>query len=262
MEEPFEIKIGQEIREEVPVRVPRLDQMGHQVWGNPDPDALGIIFGQQVYELTVRHGVSDLRREVGGILLGYAYKYQGRTYVDICASLPAPATHSSATHLTFTTDTWSLIDQERRARFPTLRVVGWYHTHPRMNVFVSGDDTFLHRNFFSEPWQVALVLEPDKHLGGFFVNSGNRLAPAAGFYELFDTHPHSVITWRNIAASAPAVAAPPRTRRALPVRCEPRRHATWMRLGLLILLLAIGVLRSRRAERDSSEGGDGRMEHP
>jgi len=53
-----------------------------------------------------------------------------------------------------------------------LRPVGWYHSHTRSEIFLSEADLAIHRRFFPEPWQVALVMKPHTfqptRLGFFF----------------------------------------------------------------------------------------------
>ena len=38
--------------------------------------------------------------------------------------------------------------------------MGWYHSHTRSEIFLSDADLEIHRRFFPEPWQVALVMKP------------------------------------------------------------------------------------------------------
>lgn len=52
-----------------------------------------------------------------------------------------------------------------------LSVVGWCHTHTRSKIFLSLEDMAIHEVFFSEPWQIAMVMRPQKDLpalAGFF----------------------------------------------------------------------------------------------
>jgi hypothetical protein len=86
-------------------------------------------------------------------------------------------------------------------RFEDERIVGWYHTHPRMGIFLSHYDTWLHRNFFPEPWQVALVVEPYSSLGGFFIRQPDGgLDPTRyfGFYEVDGSDGRSIVHWQNL----------------------------------------------------------------
>jgi len=53
-----------------------------------------------------------------------------------------------------------------------LSPVGWYHSHTRTEIFLSDADLEIHKQYFPEPWQVALVLKPHTFQptrAGFFV---------------------------------------------------------------------------------------------
>ena len=50
-------------------------------------------------------------------------------------------------------------------------LAGWYHSHTRSGIFLSEADLELHRRFFRENWQVALVFRPSLNTAtraGFF----------------------------------------------------------------------------------------------
>lgn len=234
MPEEFEIRIGEEIREDPVLREPHLTRGKHRVWGDPERDDLRIVFGQAVYEKLNQHARSEPNREVGGVLLGDVCRHEGSTYVEVTEAIPARLTHAGAAHLTFTTDTWAAINGTKDERWPNLKIVGWYHSHPRMSVFLSGDDLFLHQNFFKQPWQVALVLEPHKHYGGFFIWKGGAVGPAAGFYETFDTSGKSIVSWRNLL--------PPESGSGS-ARERSQWVITWVAMALLAAVMAgLGVL--------------------
>lgn len=53
-----------------------------------------------------------------------------------------------------------------------MSAVGWYHSHTRSEIFLSDADIEVHDQFFPEPWQVALVVRPERikaSRAGFFV---------------------------------------------------------------------------------------------
>lgn len=162
-----------------------------------------IFFTQSAYRQCVAHASSAMDCEVGGALIGEV-RYdvaRAQTYVVIQETLTAAFTDSSATHLTFTRAT--LVDFSNRidALFPAKRIVGWYHTHPRLGVFLSGYDTFLHRHFFPDATQVALVIDPYDRRAGFFCwQTDATLDPKhyVGFYELSDVDDHSIVEWENL----------------------------------------------------------------
>ncbi|HEV8398783.1 MAG TPA: hypothetical protein VGQ18_02970 [Gemmatimonadales bacterium] len=116
--------------------------------------------------------------------------------------------------------------QEQLAR-ASGRVLGWYHSHPGQGLGLTTHDVETHVKFFTEPWQVAVVVssEAEGVIGGFF-RSGSSQAWAEtplSFYELLqpdsiraDGKKRSFITWKNYKAfnpmspKAPAK-APPKT---------------------------------------------------
>lgn len=169
--------------------------------GNGAP--VSVFFIQNAYNQAVAHASSNLEVEVGGVLVGKwcMDSESARQYVVISACLPARFTQQGSVFLTFTQD--SLVDIHAKIddMFPEDVIVGWYHTHPRMGVFLSQYDTWLHNHFFPEPWQVALVIEPHTEVGGFFIRqAGGVLDPGRyfGFYELDENSGQSSVHWNNL----------------------------------------------------------------
>lgn len=130
-------------------------------------DALPIFISDDVLEEIIDYSEQDQTREIGGFLIGDLHKDK-RQYVEIRHFLPAAYTESQAASLTFTHDSWSAAREEIEKRFPDDRIVGWHHTHPRFGIFLSGYDLFIHRHYFSQPWEVALVVDPCANEFGFF----------------------------------------------------------------------------------------------
>jgi len=131
------------------------------------PDAPAVYVYDDVVAEVVRHSEADLKRESGGFLLGGLHQDR-QVYVEVRAFLPATGTVSSATSLTFRHDTWAEMTRRAEADRPGELVVGWQHTHPGLGVFLSAYDVFIHRNFFSQPWQIAMVVDPCGRQLGFF----------------------------------------------------------------------------------------------
>lgn len=164
---------------------------------------LSVFLTQNAYVRMCAHAGSDLNNEVGGWMAG---KYcrdslHGSPFIVIDTALPAVYTEQGAAHLTFTGDTQIALHNHLEEYFPDKVFLGWYHTHPRMGIFFSQWDVWLHQNFFPEPWQVALVIEPHKSIGGFFIRwEDGSLDQRAyfGFYELTNRSQRSVVFWRNL----------------------------------------------------------------
>lgn len=167
------------------------------------PPAVTIFVSQRAYVRFCAHAGSNLENEVGGWLVGRwrADRRSERQFIVIDAILPARHVRNGSAFLTFTQDTQVSLYRELQERYPKRDLVGWYHTHPRMGVFLSEYDAWLHHNFFPEPYQVALVIEPHSSMGGFFVRQedGNlNTRQYYGFYELNNAKHRSVVHWRNM----------------------------------------------------------------
>lgn len=171
-------------------------------------EGIEIFMTQEAYRQINSHATSTLDMEVGGMLVGQAcYTPAGLPYIIIEAQLEARYVSQGPTYLTFTSNT--LADALNRVDdlYRDRQIVGWYHTHPGLSVFLSSMDVWLHTNFFTQPWQVALVIDPVARSGGFFRYAEERpdyIHPHhyGGFYELMEPGATSVVTWQNMIATS------------------------------------------------------------
>ncbi|MGE5417189.1 MAG: Mov34/MPN/PAD-1 family protein [Acidobacteriota bacterium] len=122
---------------------------------------------QEVAEQINTLASSDTKRELGGVLLGTVEEKKGHQ-VKVEAAVEAKYTDAAQTSVTFTHSSWEYMNQERETRYPHLKIVGWFHTHPGFGIFLSADDIFIHKNFFDIPWQVAYVVDPVNETAGLF----------------------------------------------------------------------------------------------
>lgn len=162
-----------------------------------------VFFAQSAYLKCIEHTESDMNNEVGGILIGVVRVDPTcpRPYILIQDVLPALYTDAGQTHVTFTQNTLVQLNRELEDHFPGKRIVGWYHTHPRLGVFLSNHDTWLHSHFFTDPTQVALVVDPHYRNAGFFCwQAGGKFDPVrhVGFFELSDVDEDSVVNLENL----------------------------------------------------------------
>ena len=157
---------------------------------------------QPAYSRICVHSVSDMRNEVGGILVGEWCMDEDRDqFIVVEHALPARHTRQSSVSLTFTQESMLDIHDQIDANFKGQKIVGWYHTHPHMGVFLSHYDTWLHSNFFPEPWQVALVVEPVSATGGFFIRQKSGILDPTryfGFSEMDGNYGRSMVYWTNL----------------------------------------------------------------
>lgn len=155
--------------------------------GKPDTDKVQILVGPQAFSRIDQHIRSDMTHEVGGFLVGKPYEWDGKKYVEILDAVSAEATSSSAVHLTISPNTWVQAQNLLREKFPDMYIVGWYHTHPRMALFLSSQDLSIHEGFFREAWHVALVLDPTRSEAAFFIWDEGRVRIASGYQVNYPT---------------------------------------------------------------------------
>lgn len=186
---------------------------------------------QRAYVRFCAHAGTDLDNEVGGGLAGRwrVDSESGEEFIVVEGVIPARHTRHGSTFLTFTQDTLVALHEELENRFPGKELVGWFHTHPRMGVFLSGYDVWLHEHFFPQPWQVALVIEPHSASGGFFIRQEDgRLDPHRyfGFFELArDGRGRKVVHWNNLKSDKKPDEEE-RDKDTLPARPEPASEKT------------------------------------
>jgi proteasome lid subunit RPN8/RPN11 len=177
-------------------------------WASPyDGDgiqpAVSVFLNHAAYIRVSIHSCSSDTVEVGGVLVGdwCVDEETAEEFVIVKHALPARHTLQGSVYLTFTHDSLVDLHDQIEKRFEGERIVGWYHTHPRMGIFLSHYDTWLHKYFFPEPWQIALVVEPHASLGGFFIRQQDGdLDPTRyfGFYEVDGGNGCSIVRWQNL----------------------------------------------------------------
>ena len=118
-----------------------------------------------------QHARSSSKTEVCGVLIGE----ENGSAMNITARISGLNAAQAGTYVTFTQDTWEHIYKIKDKEYPDARIVGWYHSHPGFGVFLSDHDTFIHKNFFSAPLQVAWVYDPHSDEEGCFGWCGERL---------------------------------------------------------------------------------------
>jgi hypothetical protein len=169
--------------------------------GEPTRDDICIFIQQKTMNALIEEGKQSTVAERGGVLVGTVYENadQGRHIVEISDLIVGEHMVSSMTQLRYTFESWQAQHQRMQEDFLDKRIVGWYHTHlieggiyqrqnpERSKLFFSRDDHFLHKQFFPEPWHVAMVLDP-KGNSIFFQWKGKEVVGCDGYYIFEDIH--------------------------------------------------------------------------
>jgi proteasome lid subunit RPN8/RPN11 len=130
--------------------------------------------------------------EIGGVLFG-KWNNERLTITDYAA---LDCEHAFGPSFTLSPrDETRLSELLAASNGNALRPVGWYHSHTRSEIFLSDADREIHRRFFPEPWQVALVLKPHTFLptrAGFFFRERDGGIRAEASYQEFALTPLQV----------------------------------------------------------------------
>lgn len=153
---------------------------GYSTWA-----AVDILMDETAFRSAQAHALSSPDREVAGVLIGSQPEKQpdGRYVVHVIDTIIAKYTVMQGASVTYTPETWRYLNDRLADRYPdeSAVMVGWYHTHPGFGIFLSGMDQFIHQNFFTQVWHVALVLDPIARKSGFFC--WDRLQTRVGRYD-------------------------------------------------------------------------------
>lgn len=192
-----------------PFAVDRMKQ-----WGNPDAGKVRVFIWQSVVEMIQNHAKGTPNIEIGGVLVGRAYRngdHLDTEVMDYIFHHSSEPQQSSAVHFNFSPSIWAALNKQKDNRHPNLELVGWFHSHPNHGIFLSpGMDIDVHQKAFNQPWQIAIVYDPQRHEGGVFTWQGEEIKATPGFYELFASdRQQSIINWRNLEPSGAAAATLP-----------------------------------------------------
>lgn len=128
-----------------------------------------VYFTVEAYDKMKEHANQTSEVELGGVLIGEICRDEQGKFLKISGIISGEHANNYGAQVTFTHETWQHINEIKDQKFPDLRIVGWYHTHPGFGVFLSEMDKFIQDNFFNQPFQVAVVLETKEEVEGCFI---------------------------------------------------------------------------------------------
>jgi len=123
-----------------------------------------LLVDSEVVRRIRQHARSSSMTEICGVLIGQDKDQR----IEVTASIEGENADQAGAHVTFTQGTWEHIYAVKDKKYPNERIVGWYHSHPGFVIFLSEHDTFIHKNFFASPGQVAWVFDPHSDEEGCF----------------------------------------------------------------------------------------------
>jgi len=110
------------------------------------------------------------RREDMGLLIGdWARDDEGRIYA-VAWDMPSGPLEASPVSVRFTPEGLAQVARELDGQDRSYVIVGWYHSHLDLGVFMSDRDLLTQRGGFPHPHQVAMVVDPMRGTAGAFAN--------------------------------------------------------------------------------------------
>jgi proteasome lid subunit RPN8/RPN11 len=132
------------------------------------PQDFRIYFRPEAHRTILEHARETTAVEICGVLVGRWGRDDDGPYVAVTEVIRCDAAASKSGEVTFTHEAWNVINREMDTRFAELKIVGWYHSHPGFGVFLSDRDRFIQEHFFSNPGQIAHVVDPRTDTEGVF----------------------------------------------------------------------------------------------
>ena len=112
------------------------------------------------------HVVKMARRgkEGIGLLIGEKYVWEGKEYV-VVEEFVTGENDATSVSVRFAREAFAQLAEKLKRHGGKKMVVGWLHSHPGYGCFLSGTDVGTQERYFTEPFHVAIVVDPFKREG-------------------------------------------------------------------------------------------------
>lgn len=147
-----------------------------------------VFINKNVNDLIQEHADQGSPNEIGGFLLGRPCISNGDHYAWIIKFVPGDCI-SSRTHVVIKESTfdrvWNELDNSE------LIIMGWYHTHPGLGIFLSQTDIKNCLNYYNKSYQIAIVIDPignDVGTFGWVDGTSTRLAQISASVYIGNDH--------------------------------------------------------------------------
>jgi 26S proteasome regulatory subunit N11 len=138
-----------------------------------------VLMRKTAYVQIEEHLRTDLKSELGGLLGGEALYDPALDLFLVVVEVALPALHGDGTPTSFvyTPEAWQAILPGWQQMRGDQTIVGSYHSHPGMGVFLSSVDRTTQADVFPHDWQVAMVVDPVANTSGLFIGVAGKQCP-------------------------------------------------------------------------------------
>ena|GEM_PF-1794358 len=150
--------------------------------GDAAAEPLGIYLGSQAMEVIELNLETDAERPVAGLLVGFPLRGPRRPFVLVTDLIPFPVPSGGEGEIRFSPALFDEILPLWQERRDGASIVGWCHASPGRGIALSNFHRFNHHRHFPRPWQVALVIDTQRHASLLYRWDGEELVPCEGFY--------------------------------------------------------------------------------
>jgi proteasome lid subunit RPN8/RPN11 len=112
----------------------------------------------------------------------------GQYLVVVRDMLPVKEVVSRQLRVAMTPESWPSLWKELGLQMDRT-ILGWAHSHPSLGVFFSAEDHRTQRQWFQQPWHIAIVADPLTKEIAAFVGPDALPAPLWHLSSIDDTHP-------------------------------------------------------------------------
>lgn len=163
---------------------PITDFIGMAPAPQPSEHPFLLVLPERLKSEMKEHAGQWVTHEQAGILTGRAYRDpDGFLYTVLAAAIPVDDAETNLVQVKQRPSSWPgvwqtlLKDQEQQ-------ILGWYHSHPGHGIFLSATDQATQNNYFSAPWQIAIVIDPVRDEFGVFAGQDVEALPDSAILPL------------------------------------------------------------------------------
>lgn len=136
------------------------------------------IINRYAFETMTNHAVTGIPNEIGGLLIGKPCMNEDGHFISWIIEAVKGSCFSERARVVIKEETynkaWQILDKYE-AKGEKLIVIGYYHSHPDIGVFLSGYDKETMWANWLNLHNISIVLDPVRNIWGCFGYSGEKL---------------------------------------------------------------------------------------
>jgi LysM repeat protein len=179
-----------------------------QPLGSPESEPFGIYISDETADFIGKYLLGNPQQEMGGILVGYVMQSH-RPFIVICGAIEARYAQNIAGGVSFTEKSFDYMQRVWEREYPDTLVLGWFCSHVDAGVQLSGYDKLVQDRWFTQPWQVAFIVDTIRNASLFHCRRDGNMVPVEHF-AVWNSHIDPIHTLTHQAIVPPVTVVPPK----------------------------------------------------